>query len=150
MEAVITLGSMATTTSERSPYGDRLLKARTHAKLSQADLAAKAGMAQPTLSQLEKTGQGSAKTSTLARITGVRVQWLETGEGPMLDTSEVPDSARGVASEKVMHYLVGTAAGADYRSIALALAAALDESGTEITVAQFIKLLEATYAKLKP
>lgn len=139
-----------TTTTERTAFGERLHKARLHAGLSQPDLAAKAGIAQSTLSILEKRGQGSAHTATLARLTGVRVDWLEKGHGPMLDTSEVPGQARQLASEKVAHHLVGTPAGTDYRTIALSLAAALEESGTELTVQQFIKLLEATYNKLKP
>jgi transcriptional regulator with XRE-family HTH domain len=138
------------TTIERSAYGERLYLARTRAKLSQPAFAAAAGIAQSTLSELERTGQGSAKNSTFARLTGVRAEWLETGNGPMLDTSEVPGQARQVASEKVTHYLVGTPGGTDYRTIALTLAAALEESGTQVTVQQFIKLLEATYSKLKP
>lgn len=140
---------MGKTEAKRSPYGERLYKARTHAKLSQPELAAKAGMAQSTLSGLEKEGQGSAKTGTIAQITGVRAEWLETGVGPMLDDTEVPGAARRVASERVAHYLVGTPAGTDYRTIALSLAAALEESGTQLSVSQFIKLLEATYSKLK-
>lgn len=140
---------MASDTIERTAYGERLYQARLHAKMSQTELAAKAGMAQPTLSQLEKSGQGSAKTGTLAQLTGVRAEWLETGHGPMLDRTDVPDQARLVASEKVAHYLVGTPAGTDYRTIALTLAHALEASGTEVTVQQFIKLLEATYEKLK-
>lgn len=138
-----------TGTVDRTPYAERLYLARTHAKLSQPELAAKAGIAQSTLSQLEKSGQGSAKTFTLAQPTGVRAEWLETGQGAMLDTSDVPAQARQLASERVAHHLVGTPAGTDYRTIALSLAAALEESGTELTVSQFVKLLEATYSKLK-
>lgn len=149
MTGISTLMPMATSTTERTPFGERLYKARLHAKLSQPALAEKAEISQSTLSHLERTGQGSAKTATFARLTGVRVAWLESGEGPMLDTSEVPDGARTLASEKVTHHLVGTPAGTDYRTIALTLASALESSGTEVTVSQFIKLLEATYAKLK-
>lgn len=133
---------------DRTPYGERLFEARMHAGLSQPDLAAKVDMSQSTLSELERTGQGSSKTQRIAQATGVRAAWLADGDGPMLDNSEVPPAANQLASEKVTHYLVGTPASADYRTIALSLGAALDESGTDLTVKQFLKLLEATYQKL--
>lgn len=134
----------------RTPYGERLFKARTHAKLSQRELADRVGFkSQGTIADLEVHGQGSSKTGRMAEVCGVREKWLATGEGPMLDTSEVPPEANTVASERVLHYQVGQPSGTDYRTIALSLAAALEESGTEVTVAQFIKLLEATYAKLQ-
>jgi transcriptional regulator with XRE-family HTH domain len=137
-------------TIERSPFGERLYLARKHAGLSQRDLADKVGLSQSNINGLEKSGQGSAKSSRIAQVCGVRVEWLAEGEGPMLDTqAEVPGAARRVASEKVAHYLVGTPAGNDYRTVALSLAAALEESGTEISLTQFIKLLEATYSNLK-
>lgn len=139
-----------TTTAERTAYGERVYLARKHAKLSQPELARRVGLSQSTLSGLETKGQGSAKSSNIAEVCGVRVQWLVDGKGPMLDTSEIPGQARQVASEKVAHYLVGTPSGADYRTIALSLASALEESGTELSVKQFVKLLEATYQKLKP
>lgn len=134
--------------ADRSPYGERLLKARQHAGLSQKDLAKKAEMSQSTLSELEQVGQGSSKTTRLAQICGVRAEWLAEGKGPMLDTSDVPPEANTVASERVAHYLVGKPDASDYRTIALSLAAALEESGTELSVNQFIRLLEATYTKL--
>jgi transcriptional regulator with XRE-family HTH domain len=135
---------------ERTHYGERLYLARTHANLTQRSLADKVGLSQSNINGLEKTGQGSAKTARIAQVCGVRVEWLADGKGPMLDTdAEVPGAARTVASEKVAHRLVGQPGGTDYRTIALTLAAALEESGTELTVTQFIRLLEATYAKLK-
>jgi transcriptional regulator with XRE-family HTH domain len=141
----------SSTEIQRSAYGERLLKARQHAGLSQRVLAQKAGFeSQSTLSQLEISGQGSSRTARIAEICGVRVAWLDRGDGPMLDAPEEPPSAaRTVASEKVAHYLVGTPGGNDYRTVALSLASALEESGMEITAKQFINLLEATYAKLK-
>jgi transcriptional regulator with XRE-family HTH domain len=152
--SVSTLGDMpksAPDTIERTPFGERLFLARTHAKLTQRGLGDKVGLSQSNINGLEKSGQGSAKSSRIAQVCGVRVEWLTEGDGPMLDTqAEVPGAARTVASEKVAHYLVGQPGGTDYRTIALSLAAALEESGTEISVTQFIKLLEATYSKLKP
>jgi transcriptional regulator with XRE-family HTH domain len=135
---------------ERTAFGERLVAARKHAKLSQPELARRADMSQSNLSELERSGQGSAKTSRIAQICGVRAAWLESGTGPMLDTPrDIPEEARSVASEKVAHYLVGTPGGTDYRTVALSLAAAIEESGMELSVTQFMKLLEATYAKLK-
>lgn len=137
-------------TIERTPYGERLHTARVHAKLSQRALADDVGLSQSTLAELEKTGQGSSKTPKLAQRTGVRVQWLADGEGPMLDTGrEVPNEAQRVASEKVVHYQFGKPGGTDYRTVALSLAASLEESGVELSVSQFIRLLEATYQKLQ-
>lgn len=136
-------------TSERSAFGERLYQARMHAGLEQEELARLAGMAQSTISGLEKHGTGSRKVATLARVTGVRVEWLERDEGPMVDADvEPPGEARTIASEKVAHHLYGNPA-ADYRTVALSLAASLAESGVELSVAQFIKLLEATYEKLQ-
>jgi transcriptional regulator with XRE-family HTH domain len=154
---VPTLGNIGKTISpkeevERTDYGERLLQARLRAGMTQRELAEKAGFkSQGSVSELEVIGQGSSKTTRLAEILGVRPQWLADGVGPMVEPStDVPAPARQVASEKVAHYLVGTPAGTDYRTIALTLAAALQESGTEVTLPQFIKLLEATYNKLKP
>lgn len=135
---------------ERTAFGERLVQARLHAKLTQPEAARLANISQSNLSALERSGQGSAKTVTLAGIYGVRAEWLASGQGPMLDATQVPPAANTVASEQVAHYLVGTPAGTDYRTIALTLAAALRESGISLTVEQFIDLLEATYKKLKP
>lgn len=69
---------------ERTPFGERLFKARSHAKLSQPQLSKAVGMAQSTLGELEKKGNGSQKTTQLAQACGVRPEWLASGEGPML------------------------------------------------------------------
>lgn len=143
-------------TVARTPYGERVYQARMHLQttigrtVSQRQLAEKVGMGQSALSELEKTGQGSSKTARIAEVTGVRVAWLDRGEGPMLDApTEPPGEARAVASEQVMHHLVGKPGGTDYRTVALTLAASLEESGVELSVAQFMKLLEATFQKLQ-
>lgn len=65
----------------RSEYGLRLKQARELAKLSQKQLAARAGMSQGNLSELETNGQGSAMTLQLAAACGVDPRWLATGEG---------------------------------------------------------------------
>lgn len=138
-------------TVDRTEFGERLFKARKHARFSQSDLAEKVGLRQSAIHEAETTGQGTTKTVQIAEVLGVRAQWLAEGVGPMFPTDqEPPPVARTVASEKVAHYLVGSPAATDYRTIALTLASALEEAGTELTVKQFIKLLEATYNKLKP
>ena len=127
---------------DRSEYGERLYLARTHAKLSQTDLARRAGMAQSTLAGLEKSGQGSEKTATLAEICGVRVQWLERGEGPMLADAAVQQLASDLAPN------VAGPGAPDYRQIVLAMADAIKVSGSPISVTQFVALVEATYTRL--
>jgi hypothetical protein len=135
----------------RTPFGERLFTARTRVTppMSQRALGDLVGLSQSTINELEKTGQGSTKTARIAEVTGVRWQWLERGELPMLDTTELPNAARQVAGEAVVPYLVGKPASQDYRTVALSLAASLEESGVELSVKQFIQLLEGTYEKLQ-
>lgn len=134
---------------ERTAYGERLYQARKHADLTQKELARRAGMSQSNLAELERSGQGSAKTAQLADATGVRVQWLADGREPMLAETKLPAAAEKIASEDVAHYLINKApAGTDYRTIAVTLAAALEESGTTVTLQQFIKLVDLTHSKL--
>jgi transcriptional regulator with XRE-family HTH domain len=138
-------------TKERTPFGERLKTAREHAGLTQKELADAVGLKQSGIAEAERVSQGTTKTVQIAKVLGVRAEWLADGEGPMLDGDPEPSGpARTVASEQVAHFLVGKPAASDYRTIALTLAAALKESGTEVTVEQFVKLLEATYAKLRP
>ncbi|WP_220815665.1 XRE family transcriptional regulator [Pseudomonas paralcaligenes] len=68
----------------------RLKMARNHARLKQAELAEKAGVEQPLISQIE-TGKNSqsAHLVRFATICRVNPVWLDTGEGEML--SHVPD-----------------------------------------------------------
>jgi len=68
----------------RSEYGSRLKQARAHANLTQKQLAAKVGMSQSNLSELEISAQGSAMTPQLAAACNVNVHWLATGAGDML------------------------------------------------------------------
>lgn len=66
-------------------YGERVRAAREHAGLSQAQLGkAIGGLKQPSVLAIEKRGTKSKYTLEIARITGVRAQWLESGEGPMV------------------------------------------------------------------
>lgn len=72
----------------RTDYGARLYKARkTHAKISQQALAEDVGTAQSNIAELETSGQGSSFTPQFAKRLGVRVEWLATGEEPMVKPS---------------------------------------------------------------
>lgn len=73
-------------TINRMKYGDRLRLARKFADLSQLELAEKAGVTQPTISQLEnsETDMGSVHTVRLARACGVSPDWLDDEIGEML------------------------------------------------------------------
>lgn len=123
----------------RSEYGERLYQARTYAKLSQVELATRAKLAQSTLAGLEKSGQGSEKTATLAEICGVSPRWLEAGEGPMLPELSITGDAPPA---------IGPGGVPDYRAIMLAMADAVKTSGSPISVPQFVALVEATYSRL--
>lgn len=74
---------------ERTPFGDRLYRARKYAGLSQEALAKAVDIAQSTLAEHEKTGISSGKTVQIAAICKVNSHWLATGEGEMelADTS---------------------------------------------------------------
>ncbi|MFY2610481.1 helix-turn-helix domain-containing protein [Achromobacter ruhlandii] len=69
--------------SDMLTFGQRLRSARKAAKLTQAAAAKKAGMAQPTLSELENDAYPSSTfTPRLAHVYGVSARWLADGEGP--------------------------------------------------------------------
>lgn len=75
---------------ERTPFGERLFTARTHAKLSQVALAKAAGISQGNLGELEWTGDGSMAVVRLARACGVRAEWLAEDDGEMVDAFTWP------------------------------------------------------------
>lgn len=63
--------------------GKRIKEARKLRGLSQNELAAKIGIKQPTLSELESgESQGTTRLAQLAHALGVSPLWLETGRGP--------------------------------------------------------------------
>jgi transcriptional regulator with XRE-family HTH domain len=62
--------------------GTRLKQARKAAQLTQIELAAKSGLKQSTISDLEKgKSSGSTSVAALAQALGVSALWLETGRG---------------------------------------------------------------------
>ena len=62
--------------------GDRVRQARSEAKLTQKALAARVGLTQPTLSDLESNNsKGTASIAQIAAVLGVSALWLETGKG---------------------------------------------------------------------
>lgn len=89
-------------------YGERLIKAREHAKLTQAQLSERLGkdadgkyyMSQSNISALERDPKtkGSLHTVKLARACGVNPDWLAYEEGEMVDGLYVDDERikRGV------------------------------------------------------
>lgn len=80
-----TLPAMAT-------LGKRLKIARLHAKLTQAELAKKASVAQSAVSRIEREeAETSGYAVLFAKICGVRPEWLALENGDMLelDSSEI-------------------------------------------------------------
>jgi phage repressor protein C with HTH and peptisase S24 domain len=98
----------------RSEFGQRLLEARQHAKLTQGQFCKAVGISQSTLAGLEKTGQGSSHVALMAKVAGVRVDWLANGQGEMLEArgAQLPDEASSVPHEKFKYvWVVGKGSG---------------------------------------
>lgn len=72
-----------------TPYGNRLREARRHAGMTQAELSAKIGVPQTTISTAERLGNSSTDTVAYANACGVNPIWLASGDGPMV-ASAVP------------------------------------------------------------
>ncbi len=86
--------------------GQRIKHTRKQIGMSQAELAQKVGIKQPTLSDLENDmSKGTTKLASLAKALGVRSYWLETGKGPseldaaddLTHLSQLSDEAHSVA-----------------------------------------------------
>jgi transcriptional regulator with XRE-family HTH domain len=72
---------------------ERVRRAREHAGLSIPELARRIDISQPTLWALENTpGRGSKYIAHIAKATGVRWEWLQYGEPPMLPTEAPPEA----------------------------------------------------------
>lgn len=64
--------------------GDRVRRARKHAKLTQDKLGKAVGLKQATISDLEKgDSRSSAYLAQIAHVCGVDPYWLATGHGSM-------------------------------------------------------------------
>jgi transcriptional regulator with XRE-family HTH domain len=72
--------------------GSRIKETRKFRGMSQKDLAAKIGIKQPSLSELE-TGESTGTTylARIASVLGVNPLWLETGKGSR-DAADAPAS----------------------------------------------------------
>lgn len=63
---------------------ERIKMARTHAKLTQEELARHVGISQTAIYKLENgQSRSSRRTVAIALVSGVNPVWLETGKGPM-------------------------------------------------------------------
>lgn len=94
-----TLSDMRETT--RTPFGERLVKARKHKGLTQDALAKLVGMSQGTLGEAEKLANGSTYTAQIAAVCGVSELWLATGEGEMLRRPQGLEAAQQVRPGKI-------------------------------------------------
>jgi phage repressor protein C with HTH and peptisase S24 domain len=73
-------------------YGQRVKAARDHKGLSQAQLAKALGITQPTVFSIEKSpAKGSKYTLEIAKLTGVSLDWLDGGVGPMIPGEGAPE-----------------------------------------------------------
>jgi DNA-binding XRE family transcriptional regulator len=72
---------------ERTEFGQRVVDARTHAKMTQQTLASAVGMSQGTLAETERIAMASTFTAQIAWCTGVNAYWLATGNGSMVSAS---------------------------------------------------------------
>lgn len=87
-------------------YGERLKMARVEAEITQADLAEKCGIAQPTISELETTDAGgSAYTTRFARVLGVSPDWLADEIGEMKPEGYLVTDPKLIAGLRVMQEL---------------------------------------------
>lgn len=86
---------------ERTPFGERLWKARKYARLSQTALAKAVGMSQGTLGEAEWTGQGTSYTAQIAKVCGVNPDWLATGDGEMLNRPPGLETAQRIRPGKI-------------------------------------------------
>jgi transcriptional regulator with XRE-family HTH domain len=65
---------------------NRLSVARKYAKLSQEELALAVGLTQGLISKIERGDQEeTAAIVKIARVCGVRAEWLDDGSGEMID-----------------------------------------------------------------
>lgn len=70
--------------------GERIKAARKAIPMTQGELAAKVGVKQPTLSELERgDSASSAHLPAIAAALGLNALWLQTGKGPKHPVSSI-------------------------------------------------------------
>ncbi|KWF37407.1 helix-turn-helix domain-containing protein [Burkholderia pseudomultivorans] len=85
----------------RTPFGERLLRARRKRGLSQKQVEMHVGIAQSNLAELELKGTGSGFTVALALLYGVNPVWLALGKGPMTGTMPAPEWLEPLTSDEL-------------------------------------------------
>lgn len=133
---------------ERTDFGQRVLAARKHANLSQTELAKKAGLSQSGIVHLETDAESSTKTPLIAQVCGVRTMWLATGEEPMLGPEDHAQAASLVVQEAIAPFVTEPNSARDYRTIAHTLAQALAESQVQLTIQQFLAMVDRTFERI--
>ncbi|KJK14863.1 S24 family peptidase [Pseudomonas sp. 2(2015)] len=89
---------------------DRIKTARAHASLTQGQLAAKVGMDQTSISNLERgKSQGTSYMAQIASACGVSALWLAEGTGEMLSTDSNVITGPPIFSPARRIEIVGTA-----------------------------------------
>lgn len=77
----------------RSPFGQRMLEARTRAGLTQVQASEALGISQGTLAELERKGEGSTLVVHFAKLYRCAPEWLALGDGTM-ESGLSPDAIR--------------------------------------------------------
>jgi phage repressor protein C with HTH and peptisase S24 domain len=95
-----------------SELASRLKQARAESKLSQAGLAKRIGAGQSTIASIENgRNNGSGRLVDIAKVLGVRPEWLSNGDGPMRsmerDGGLTPSSDHSKSSVTIGRYDTG-------------------------------------------
>jgi transcriptional regulator with XRE-family HTH domain len=85
----------------RTPFGERLLRARKHRGFTQKQVEMHVGIAQSNLAELELKGTGSSFTVSLALLYGVNPVWLALGKGPVSGGRPFPDWLEGLSESEL-------------------------------------------------
>jgi len=88
---LIYLKRMENSKDGRTPFGERLLRARKKKRFTQKQVEMHVGIAQSNLAELELKGTGSSFTVALALLYGVNPVWLALGKGPMSGGLPAPE-----------------------------------------------------------
>ncbi|AFT90420.1 helix-turn-helix domain-containing protein [Paraburkholderia phenoliruptrix] len=85
----------------RTPFGERLLRARKNRGFTQKQVEMHVGIAQSNLAELELKGTGSSFTVSLALLYGVNPVWLALGKGPVTGGRPSPDWLDGLSESEL-------------------------------------------------